>query len=201
MMHTEESSTMRPTRILAIVVATAMTLLAAPALAQEVTTTVPDELSMTTPYPQVAVEAGDQASFALTITAPVPTAVALETIGLPDGWTATFRGGGFEVDGVTAGPTAPEVTFDVSVPPETAEGVYDVTASGTGGGAVVELALQIRVSAQAGGEVTLTPDFPGLRVPAGEAATFSVELRNDTPSDLQFELDSSGPAGSEVTAP
>jgi uncharacterized membrane protein len=62
------------------------------------------------------------------------------------------------------------------------------------------VALQVRVSALAGGEVTLTPDFPGLRVPAAETASFSVELRNDTPSDLEFEVTSAGPAGWDVSA-
>jgi uncharacterized membrane protein len=62
------------------------------------------------------------------------------------------------------------------------------------------LDLRVRVSAEAGGEVTLTPDFPGLRAPAGETATFSLDLRNDTPADLEFELSSSGPAGWDVTA-
>jgi len=160
----------------------------------------PDELTVTTPYPRVAVEAGDQASYTLTITAPRPTEVSLQASGLPEGWTGTFRGGGFEVDGVTAGGTAPELTFDVSIPAETPEDVYELTVTATGGGASVELPLQVRVSALAGGEVTLTPDFPGLRVPAGDAASFSVELRNDTPTDLQFELESAGPAGWDVTA-
>jgi len=188
---------MRSTRRLASLVALPLVLLSLPALAQEVP---PDQLSVSAPYPRVAVEAGDQASFDLTITAPEPTEVALAATGLPDGWLGTFRGGGFEVDGVTAGPTAPEVSFDVTVPVDATEGTYDLAVTATGGGGSTELALQVRVSAQAGGEVTLTPDFPGLRTPAGEAATFSVELRNDTPSDLQFELDSAGPAGWEVTA-
>lgn len=188
---------MRSTRRLASLVALSLVLLSLPALAQEVP---PDQLSVSAPYPRVAVEAGDQASFDLTITAPEPTEVALAATGLPDGWLGTFRGGGFEVDGVTAGPTAPEVSFDVTVPVDATEGTYDLAVTATGGGGSTELALQVRVSAQAGGEVTLTPDFPGLRTPAGEAATFSVELRNDTPADLQFELDSAGPAGWEVTA-
>jgi uncharacterized membrane protein len=188
-------------RSLAGLIAVLITGLAIPAAAQEEPTgPPPDELTVTTPYPRVAVEAGDQASYALTITAPQPTEVSLEADGLPEGWTATFRGGGFEVDGVTAGPTAPELTFDVSVPPETAEGAYELAVTATGGGSTVELPLQVRVSALAGGEVTLTPDFPGLRVPAGDAASFSVELRNDTPTELQFELESAGPAGWEVTA-
>lgn len=177
-------------------------LAATPALAQETPpdTTAPTAFGITTPYPRVAVQAGDQASFDLSVVAPQPTDAALEVSSLPEGWTATFRGGGFEIDGVTAGPTAPEVSLDVSVPADTAEGTYDLGVRADAGGSSASLALQVRVSAQAGGEVTLTPDFPGLRVPAGDTASFSVELRNDTPSDLQFELSSTGPAGWDVTA-
>lgn len=192
---------MRSSRLFVGLAAVLITSLTIPALAQEEPAPPsPDELTMTTPYPRVAVEAGDQASYELALTAPQPIEVSLEAGGLPEGWTGTFRGGGFEVDGVTAGATAPELTFDVSVPPEASEGTYDITVTAAGGGSTVELPLQVRVSAQAGGEVTLTPDFPGLRVPAGDAATFSVELRNDTPTDLQFELESAGPAGWDVTA-
>ena len=192
---------MRRSRSLVGLIVVWIVSLAIPAAAQEEPAQpAPDELTMTTPYPRVAVEAGDQATYNLTITAPEPTDVSLEAAGLPEGWTATFRGGGFEVDGVTALATAPELTLDVNVPPETSEGTFDITVTASGGGSTVELPLQVRVSAQAGGEVTLTPDFPGLRVPAGDAASFSVELRNDTPTDLQFELESAGPAGWDVTA-
>ncbi|MFP3881445.1 MAG: NEW3 domain-containing protein [Actinomycetota bacterium] len=192
---------MRAVRIMVSLLAVSMFLLSAPVLAQEEPpTTAPDELRITTPYPRVAVEAGDSADFDLSVSAPDPTDVTLETTGLPDGWTATFRGGGFEVDGVTAGPTEPEVSLDVNVPVDAAEGVYDIGVVAEGEETSASLALQVRVSPQAGGEVTLNPDFPGLRVPASETASFSVELSNDTPSDLQFELSSSGPAGWDVTA-
>jgi uncharacterized membrane protein len=198
-----EDAAMRSVGKLVSLVAVSVLLVSAPAAAQEeqeVTPPVPDEFAMTTPYPRVAVEAGGEATFDLQVVAPDPTPVALQATSLPDGWTAAFRGGGFEIDGVTAGPTAPEVSFDVGVPADTPDGTYDVEVTADTGTASIRLTLQVRVSAQAGGEVTLTPDFPGLRVPAGEAATFAVELRNDTPSDLQFELSSSGPAGWEVTA-
>jgi uncharacterized membrane protein len=192
---------MRSTRPLVGLIALVILSLAIPAAAQEEPTEpAPDQLTVTTAYPRVAVEAGGQASFEIAVTSPDPTEVALDVTGLPEDWTTTFRGGGFEVDGVTAGPTAPELTLDVSVPPETSEGSYDIVVSASGGGSTVELPLQVRVSAQAGGEVTLTPDFPGLRVPAGETASFSVEVRNDTPTQLQFELTSAGPAGWDVTA-
>ncbi|HEX6220202.1 MAG TPA: NEW3 domain-containing protein [Acidimicrobiia bacterium] len=192
---------MRPARTLVALTVVASMLTPLSALAQEDTpTTEVESLGISTPYPRISVEAGDQASFDLAVVAPDPSPVALEVTDIPDGWTAVFRGGGFEIDGVTAGPEAPEVSLDIGVPVDATDGAYDIGVSASNGGSAVSLALQVRVSAQAGGEVSLNPDFPGLRVPTGEAATFSVELRNDTPSDLEFELSSTGPAGWDVTA-
>jgi len=188
-------------RTLVSLTVAALTLASLPAIAQEETpTTQVDSLGISTPYPGVAVEAGDQASFDLNIVAPEPTPVQLEVTNLPEGWTGVFRGGGFEIDGVTAGPVAPEVSLDIGVPVDTADGTYDIGVAASSGGTSVSLALRVRVSAQAGGEVTLTPEVPGLRVATGETASFNVELRNDTPSDLEFELSSAGPAGWDVTA-
>lgn len=204
MRHVNDSTrgVVMPRRRFLVLVALAIMMLSPlSAVAQEETSTSPpDGLTVTTPYPRVTVEAGDQVGFDLAITSPQPLTVDLGVDGIPEGWTASFRGGGFEIDGVTAGPAAPGVSLDLSVPVNAPEGAYDFTVRAVGGGATVELPLQVSVSAQAGGEVTLTPNFPGLRAPAGETVTFNVELRNDTPTDLQFELDSSGPAGWDVSA-
>lgn len=192
---------MRAIRRTVALVAVGVLTLALPAAAQEVPDAPPpDSLTLVAPYPRVAVEAGSSATFDLSVTAPTPTAVDLALDGLPEGWTGTFRGGGFEVDGVTASAISPELSLDVAVPAETPEGSYEMTVTASGGGTEIELPLEVRVSALAGGEVTLSSDVPGLRVPAGEAATFSVELRNDTPSDLQFELSAAAPAGWDITA-
>lgn len=158
-------------------------------------------LTLSTPFPSVAVEPGDQVSFNLTVAAPSQVAVALAAEGVPEGWTAAFRGGGFEVDSVTAGPGLdPELSFDVTVPASAEEGTYDLTITANSGAESVQVPLGVRVSAQAGGEVTLTPNFPGLRTPAGEAVTFDVELNNGTPADLEFELVPSAPTGWDITA-
>lgn len=178
--------------------------LAPAALAQteETPTTLPATvLTVSTPFPSVAVEPGDQVSFTLTVAAPAQAAVALSVEEVPEGWTASFRGGGFEVDSVTAGPGLdPELTFDVTVPTSATEGEFPMTINASGGGDSVSLPIAVRVSAQAGGEVTLTPNFPGLRTPAGEAATFNVELNNGTPADLEFELSTTAPSGWDATA-
>lgn len=158
-------------------------------------------LTVSTPFPSVAVEPGDQVSFTLSVAAPAQVGVALAVEGVPEGWTAAFRGGGFEVDSVTAGPgLEPDLTFDVTVPTSAAEGEYPMTVSASGGAESVTLPIGVRVSAQAGGEVTLTPNFPGLRTPAGEPVTFDVELANGTPADLEFELAPTAPSGWDATA-
>lgn len=195
---------MRPmTRLLLLTLAVMMTPLAAAAQTEEEEPppTPVQSLEVTTPYPGVVVEPGDQVGFDLSVRAPQATDVALSVEGVPEGWTAAFRGEGFEIDAVTAGPgLATTASFDITVPIDAAEDTYDLTVTAQGGGDTVTVPLSIRVSTQAGGEVTMTPDFPGLRGPAGETFTFNVELRNDTPGDVQFELAASGPAGWQVTA-
>lgn len=196
---------MKRMRVLATMAGVLALALALPAGAQEdgttATTAPSEELTVTTPYPAVAVEPGDQVSFGLIIAAPQLTSVQLAATGVPEGWSNAFRGGGFEIDSVTAGPgLAPTVTFDVTVPVDVEEGTHAFTITADSGTEGVDLPLEIRVSQQAGGEVTLTPDFPGKRAAAGEEVTFQVDLTNDTPSDLQFELDSAGPAGWDVSA-
>lgn len=161
----------------------------------------PESLSLTTPFPAVAVEPGDQVTFDLTIASPEQAEVELSASGVPDGWNGAFRGGGFQLDSVLADPAAPaEVEFSVSVPADATEDTVEMTVTADAGNQSVDLPLRVRVSAAAGGEVTMSPDFPGLRAPAGETASFDVTIRNDTPADLQFELDASGPAGWQVSA-
>lgn len=161
----------------------------------------PEDLTITTPYPAVAAEPGDQVTFDLTISAPQRAEVDLTADGVPEGWNPVFRGGGFELDSVMAAPDTPaEVSFSVAVPSDATEGTTEMTVTADSGAATDTLRLRVRVSLAAGGEVTLTPDFPGLRAAAGETVSFDVTLRNDTPGDLQFELDAAGPAGWQVTA-
>ncbi|HEY7565840.1 MAG TPA: NEW3 domain-containing protein [Acidimicrobiia bacterium] len=173
-----------------------ISLLAAPASAQT-----SSGLTLTTPYPGLTVEPGDTAGFDLVLTATATTTVSLSVDGVPDGWTATFHGGGFVVSQVTAGPdAAPELSLDVIVPTETTDGEYPLSLEATSPQGTVSLPLQVTVQGGAGGVVTLTPDFPGLRGSASDTFTFNVEVRNETPAEAQLELAAEGPIGWTVEA-
>lgn len=173
-----------------------MSLLASTATAQTAS-----GLTLTTPYPGLTVEPGDTAGFDLTLTSDSTASVSLEVEGVPDGWTATFRGGGFVVNQVTASPdAAPELRLDVIVPTGTTDGSYPLTIQASGPGGTATLPVEVAVQGGAGGVVTLTPDFPGLRGSASDTFTFNIEAKNDTPAEVQLELGAEGPIGWTVEA-
>lgn len=159
-------------------------------------------IEVTTPYTAVAVEPGNTASFALDITSNVERRVTLAVTSVPDGWKATIRGGGFIVDGVTAGPSgAPDVTVDVEVPDAATDGTYRVSVRASGGGDAVDtLDLDLRVAAASGGSVTLTTDNPALRDDATATFPFSLSLENGTPRELTFSLSTESPSAGWVVS-
>jgi len=158
-------------------------------------------VAVTTPYPAVSVQPGATASFTLTVRRQTAGRVDLAVEGVPEGWTATLRGGGYEVQGVYVDPAAPpEVTLDVTVPDEATEGAQQLTVVATGDEETASLPLDVQVASAAGGSVEMEVDFPALRGHAEQSFQFSLTLRNDTPQPLTFSLQAVGPQGWDVTA-
>lgn len=157
-------------------------------------------LTLTTPYPAVTVSPDSRVSFELSIDTDDPARVDLEVAGVPASWTAAMHGGGFVVDAVqTDGGDATTVRLDVDVPAD-ATGTTRITVRATGNQATATLPLDVTVEAQAGGEVTVEPDFPGLRGPSDDTFTFNLTMRNSREVDLTFTATGQGPAGWTVEA-
>ncbi len=170
--------------------------LALPAMAQETTTPPPTTLSINSPFVGVAVKPGDSATFKLTVGAVPGDRVAFTLDGVPEGWDAELRGGGFVVDEVQVDSTGfVSLDLQVDVPAETEEGSYAMSLTGTGSSGTDRLDLSIRVAATVGGDVSMTTDFPNLQGPADSTYSFDVTIANDTPQDIQFGLSASGPEG------
>jgi uncharacterized membrane protein len=158
-------------------------------------------LTVTTPFPAVVAEPGGTASFKLTIDVATARRVDLEATGLPEGWTARFRGGGQVVDGAFVDPKdPPEITLDVDVPDDAPAGTASLAVVATSGGLRDTLPLSVRIAEAVGGTVTLSSDFPELRGPSGTTFTFTVTLKNDTAAEATFSMDVAGPAGWTVSA-
>jgi len=157
-------------------------------------------LLITTPYPSISVQPGATASFGLAVRADEPIRVDLSVEGVPDGWTPTLRGGGREVSSVFADPDEPpELTLDLDVPDDAEAGSITVTVLGSAGREESRLALEVTVVSGEGGEVTMSTDVPARQGTAEDTLTYSVDLQNDTPQQLIFELQAVGPRGWTVS--
>ena len=159
------------------------------------------EITLSTPFPAVAVAPGSAPSFDISVTTSAPGRVALSVGNVPTGWTAVLRGGGFTIDGVESdGKTATKVTLNVTVPTDATEGTTHIVVRGTTSGASTTLPVDIRVAPNAAGDVTLTTDTPQLKGASDATFPFSLTLKNDTSEDLPFSVVAAGPAGWTVTA-
>ena len=170
------------------------------ALAVTAPTTLAQDLMITTPYPAVVVSPGSSVSFDIEVKTSTPERVELALSGAPEAWNASLHGGGFVIDAVETNGTDPAtVRVDLDVPAD-ATGTTRMTLRGTIGSEVVELPLQVRVEADATGDLTLTTDFPSLRGPSSQTFNFNLTLRNDTAEDLTFSVNAQAPTGWTVTA-
>ena len=152
-------------------------------------------LELTTAFPAVVVAPGSKVSFDITVASSSQANIALAVKGAPTGWTATLHGGGFVVDGATAGPGKPAtVRLDVSVPGNAADGASSLQVTGAGGGGSASLAITIRVAAGAGGDITLTTASPTLTGASDATFSFPLTLQNDSAQDVTVSASATGPS-------
>lgn len=158
-------------------------------------------VTLTTPYPAIEVAPGAKVNLTVSIDTENAGRVDLALADVPADWTATVRGGGFLVNGVQSNGTDPtEVTLDVAVPEGAAAGTQRITLRATSDGSVATLPVDIKVTPNAAGEVSLTTDFPELKGSSDASFSFNLTLSNDTPDDLTFGVVASGPPGWTVNA-
>jgi uncharacterized membrane protein len=153
-------------------------------------------VTLTTPYPAIEVAPGAKVSLAVQVETANAGRVDLSLDGVPADWTVTIRGGGFLVNGVYSNGSDPtEVTVDVSVPESATDGTQRITIEAASDGSTASLPVDIRVTPNAAGEVTLTTDFPELQGSTDASFNFTLTLRNDTPDDLTFGVTATAPPG------
>jgi uncharacterized membrane protein len=190
-------TTRRPVTILATAgVAAVGSLLVGPALAHA-----DGPLTVSTPYPVIETEPGSTVKLDINVASTATEAVNLDLGGLPDGWKATMRGGGFVVKAVTATPTTPaKATLEIDVPPQAAAGEYPMTVTGSDGANSATVNLTLDVAQQVDSGIQITADFPSLKAEPAAQFTYNLTVTNNTPEQQTFTFDPSGPQGWTVTA-
>lgn len=178
----------------------AYALLAFVALATVVPARPAAAVEITTPYPGIAVEPGQDVTFDLNVRAPSQELVQLRVTEVPRGWRAFLQGGGHRILAVYASSRSPEIDLQVQVPENARQGTYRVAVTGRAPSGTDTLALELRVVAQAPGAYQLEVEFPQLRGGTSDTFRFDATLRNNTAQQARFALAAAGPEGWTVEA-
>jgi uncharacterized membrane protein len=157
-------------------------------------------VTVTTPYPSIAVAPGSKASFDLSVTADRDGTVGLAVVGAPTGWKATIHGGGFVVQGVSVTANkASTARLDVDIPGDTTATTGNLKVEATIGGDKSVLDITILVNADVAGDITLTTSSPTLTGSSDAPFTFDLTLTNGSSEDQTVSATATGPAGWTVT--
>ncbi len=188
--------------LLAILLVTTLILstftLTTPAIAQEEE---PIDLLLFTKFPAQVTGIGENVTFDLSIlTETEPQSVDLEIQDLPEGWTASFKGGSKIVQAVFAQPKK-EVSFDLKLelPQDVKPGTYEFTVIARSNQAVSRLPLKVIVQEKVPANLAFEVELPTLRGKPDKTFRYNVTLKNDGDEDLAVDLLAEAPAGFIVT--
>ena len=188
------------TRALALLLA--LLTLAAPALAEAIAETeAPAEpyVELSTPYPAMTVNAGDEMTIDLAIDNYSGSSqdFALSIVELPEGWEGDFSASGQRVGTVHArnGEVIEDVAFEMTVPLEAEAGDYAIVLKAAGEDFADELTIELTVSAEELGNSSFEVEYPEQEGDAQTDFTFSATLINNTLTAQSYALAASAPAG------
>ena len=161
-------------------------------------------LQMSTGYPGMTVNAGDDLSFSLDFsnTTGAGMAVSLETVSLPEGWKGYFTGNGSEVSQVyvKSGDNAGAATSSLSIPDEAASGDYEVVLRAFAGAEAEDtLTLKLKVAAEEIGSSSFESQYPEQEGASGASFSFEASLVNNSASQQNYSFSSNAPAGWTVS--
>lgn len=162
-------------------------------------------LFVSTRYPSQVVEIGQQVDFDLNfeLVADSPQIVRLDVEGVPEGWTATFRGGGQIIHSVYVKPNTdsnPSVTLRLEQPGNVEPGTYNFTVVATAtNGLRATLPLEVVVQNKAPASLRFEIDLPTLRGTPTATFRYSATLRNEGDEDITVNLIAEAPEGFLVT--
>lgn len=160
-------------------------------------------LEMSTDYPGITVQAGEDVDFDLTFTSTAGGLDAnLSIESLPDGWSGYFIGSDSQISRAHvegSGTEASAATFSLSIPEDTQEGSYQVQLQAdAGNGASDILELVIDVSAESAGQGSFTSEYPEQQGSTGTSFTFDTTIVNNRGTDQSYSLSAEVPSGWQI---
>jgi uncharacterized membrane protein len=125
----------------------------------------------------------------------------LEVQELPEGWTATFRGGSQIVDAVYVdGENEASVDLRLEPPADAKPGKYSMNVAAIGDRETAKLKISFTIKEKLPPRLSLTIDgMPIKRTTPTQAVTYSVTLKNEGGEDLLVALSATQPKDIQIT--
>ncbi|RME81551.1 MAG: hypothetical protein D6775_13325 [Caldilineae bacterium] len=183
---------------LSVVVAMFLLLLPGQVWAQSGSTTSdPTALVLATDYPDIVVGQGDSISIPLTLqTGSEPQIVELELLNLPEGWTATFKGGSKVIQSAYVLPDKDtKVTLKLEPPATVNPDTYRFTVVARGEGTTQRLPVSVTIQEKVPPSLSFTTDLPVIQGSANTTFRFSTRLKNEGDEDVDVNLIAQAPDG------
>ena len=154
-------------------------------------------LSVSTTYPSEVVQLGESVSISINVQATdVPQTVEMSMEQIPDGWTATFRGGGRVIQSVYVDANA-SGSVDVRLdPPENAKsGTYNFVVLAQSEVGKSELPITLNVQEKVPASLSFTTDLPTIKGSPSTTFRYNTTLKNDGDQELTINLAADTPSG------
>lgn len=159
------------------------------------------DLTFFTRYPAQEVAIGENVTLDFTLrTGTTPQVVQLDTQNLPDGWTATFKGGGRVIEAAYVEPeNETKINLRIDPPKDVAAGTYDFTVIARGeNGQPVDMPIELMVKDKLPPNLTFNAELPTLRGNPDTTFRYNATLKNEGDEDLTVNLVADSPPGFQV---
>jgi uncharacterized membrane protein len=142
---------------------------------------------------------GETVTFNLDVRSPFPQTVDLEVAGLPEDWTAEFRGDGRIIQSVFVGAEPVQVELRVTPPDTVTAGTFTLSAVALGSSGRMEFPIELIVKDKVPAQLAFETEFPTLRGGSDSPFNFSTTLKNDGDEDITVSLLAEPPKEFAVT--
>lgn len=158
-------------------------------------------LVLFTSYPSQVIGIDENVNVTLKLRTETTAQVVRLAMGqIPEGWTATFRGGGRVIKAVYVEPgNEASVSLKLEPPADVAAGTYRFEVQARGEGAVAELPLELTVQEKLPPSLTFDVELPTLKGKPSSTFRYSATLKNEGDEDLSVNLQADAPPGFLVT--
>jgi uncharacterized membrane protein len=159
-------------------------------------------LTLSTPYPAQVIQADETVTLSLTVrNRGLPSQIVrLDVKEAPEGWKASFLGGGRIVKAVyVETDDSVSVSLKLEPPKDVQPGTYRFVVTAQGEGIQAELPIELTVEEKLPPKLKLDVELPTLKGSPTTTFRYRATLENEGDEDLLVSLDADAPEGFEVT--